>query len=136
MAIMIMLRGVCASSEAPHASRHHAPARRVGRGDCRATAVQRRLVAHTPQTAAVPSDPTARCLPAPGPPVGPWGLPVTARPWAIKGPGRRQSQGTSSTHTQGLTEREQRTSQSSTKTAIQLHSPMDVGYYAPAARTT
>jgi hypothetical protein len=42
-------------------SGHHAPARRVGRGGCRATTVQRRLVAHTPQTAAVPGDPTARC---------------------------------------------------------------------------
>jgi hypothetical protein len=37
-----------------------------------------------------------RGLPASGPPVGPWGHPVTARPWAIKGPGRRQSQGTNS----------------------------------------
>jgi hypothetical protein len=32
-----------------------------------------------------------RGLPAPRPPVGPWGHPVTARPWAIKGPGRRRT---------------------------------------------
>jgi hypothetical protein len=47
-------------------SRHHAPTRRVDRGGCRAATVQRRPVAHTPQTATVhattvPSDPIDRC---------------------------------------------------------------------------
>jgi hypothetical protein len=54
---------------------------------------------------------------------------VTTRPWAIKGSGRCHFTGVgknkgSGSHGQGQA------------WAIQLHSPVDVGHYAPAARTT